>query len=41
MKIRKTDFMLVSVLFFSNAMAMACAPAEPMSLATRLKRSHG
>jgi len=30
MKKRKTYSMLVSVLFFSNALAMACAPAGPM-----------
>ena len=40
MKIRKTYLMLVSVLFFSNALAMAFAPSSPMPLFQRLKRKH-
>jgi len=32
MKINKTYLRLVSVLFFSNALAMACAPAGPIPL---------
>ena len=31
--------MLVSVLFFSNALVMACAPAGPMLFPRRLKMS--
>ena len=38
MKIRKTYSMLVSVLFFSNALAIACAPAGPILLYPRLRR---
>ena len=40
MKIRKTYLRLVSVLFFSSALAMACAPAGPMPFPARLKRKH-
>ena len=39
MKIRKTYLRLVSVLFFSNTLAMACAPAEPMLFSRMLKMS--